>query len=274
VQFTDYYAVLQVHSDATEGEVRAAFRRMAKKYHPDVNAHRKIWAHRQMQQILSAYGVLSDKARRAAYDEQCRWYENSQRDRYRERLAAKGDPESRARLVLHDLLQGNADEAVAAYEAALAGDTRFDVRDHLDPRDWMDCKFLLAEEYERRQAHVRALHLYEEVYFHRLARVHYKHFMSVVAERIRNLCCRDLARAVTPEEAVRYFERALSMDLKRPERAFLHKKIAESYERLGENAKAVEQMRRALELKPDLKGCRKICQKLGMMPVGPAGATG
>jgi len=262
----DYYAVLKVRSDATEGEVRTAFRRMAKKCHPDVNARRKVWAHVQMRKLLDAYEVLSDAGKRAAYDRRLGWQRNSQRDRYRERLADKSDPLSRAKLILYDLLQGNEAAAIACYETATAEDPTFRVQDHLDPRDWMDCTFLIAEEYGRRQQYVKALHLYEAIYYSHLAPLHYRHFVSEVAERIRNLCCRDLARSVGPAEAILYYERALSIGLKRADRAFLHKKMAESYHRLGECGKALAQMRIAFDLKPDLKGCQKICQKLGLDP--------
>jgi len=260
----DHYAVLKVKNDASEGELRTAFRRMAKKYHPDLNARRKAWAHRQMRKVLDAYELLTNATKRAVYDNRLNWHANSRRDRYRERLMRQSDPASLAKLILYDLLQGDAAAAVLNYEAAQAENVRFRVQSHLDPRDWMDCKFLLAEEYERRRAYVKALGLYEEIYFSRLAVKHYKHFLSEVADRIRNLCCRDLAKSVGPEEAILYYERVLNMKLKTADRAFLHKKMAESYHRLGDIDKALTQMQKALKLKADLKGCQKICQKLGI----------
>lgn len=260
----NHYAVLEIESGATSGEVRSAFRRMAKKYHPDLNGHRQKWAHVRMRKVLDAYEVLADTARRSAYDDQLSWFHNSQRDRYRERLASKSDPKSRAKLILYDLLQGSASGALLTYEAALAEDPGFLVQNHLAPRDWMVCKFLLAEEYERRKAYVRALNLYEEIYHSHLAAAHYKRFLSEVADRIRNLCCRDLARSVGPAEAILYYQRALAMNQRRTERAFLHKKLAESYHRLEDRDQALEHMRTALDIKPDLKGCQKICQKLGI----------
>lgn len=259
----DYYAVLKVENTATDDELRVAFRRMVKKYHPDVNARRKAWAHVQMKKVLVAYRVLSDAAQRAVYDRRLRYEREGQRDHYRERLASRNDLRSRAKLILYDLLQGNEEQAVLLYEATLGENVDFGVDDHLKPRDWMDCKFLLAEEYERRKAYVRALGLYEEIYYSQHAKNHYQHFLGEVADRIRNLCCRDLARSVEPADAILYYQRALNMDLTRSDRAFMHKKMAECYERLGETDRALTQLRRAFKLKPDLKGCQKICQKLG-----------
>ena len=262
----DYYAVLMVEEHAGERQLRSAFRRMAKKYHPDLNSHRRAWAHRQMKKLLAAYAVLADEAKRAAYDKKLDSYRNSRRDLFRERLAANDDPESRARLILYDLLNDKPNEAVDRYETTFLLDAEFDVADFLAPRDWMDCKFLLAEQYEARKAYIKALHLYEAIYYSPLANGHYKHFMVEVSDRIRNLCCRDLARSVSPADAIGYYERALRMGLRRTQKAFLHKKMAECYCEAGAREDALDQMAQALKLNPDLKGRQKICKKLGLEP--------
>jgi len=260
----NYYTLLTVAEDADAHEVQAAFRRMVKKCHPDVNAHRRQWAHQRMKDLLEAYEVLKDDVKRAAYDRKLALNRNSQRDMFRERLAAATDAASRAKLVLYDLLRGSAAEAVRLYEAALADDLGFDVSRHLPPRDWMDCKFLLAEEYQRRKAYLKALGLFEAIYFSPLAKEHYRHFLHEVTERIRSLCCRDLARGASPEEAVAYYDRAMRLSLRRAEKAFLYKKMAECFCDCGSEESARECLARALELKPDLKGCQKIRRRLGL----------
>ncbi len=65
-QEPDYYAILQVHPRAEQDVIDAAYRRLAAKYHPDVNPSPDATA--RMQQINAAHRVLSDPARRAAYD--------------------------------------------------------------------------------------------------------------------------------------------------------------------------------------------------------------
>ena len=55
-------------------------------------------------------------------------------------------------------------EAVETYEALLAKEKGFDLKEHLKSRDWVDCQFLLAEEYERRADHEKALALFEKLY--------------------------------------------------------------------------------------------------------------
>ena len=62
----DYYEVLGVPRDASESDLKSAFRNLARKYHPDVNAAPD--AEEKFKEINEAYGVLSDADKRAAYD--------------------------------------------------------------------------------------------------------------------------------------------------------------------------------------------------------------
>src|SRR3990172_5889164 len=62
----DYYEILQVHPAAEDEVIDAAFRRLARKYHPDINKEGD--AARRMREINAAYEVLSDPALRADYD--------------------------------------------------------------------------------------------------------------------------------------------------------------------------------------------------------------
>ena len=62
----DYYRVLQVDPDAEPAVIVAAYRKLAAKYHPDVNSSPE--ANTRMQEINAAYGVLGDPAIRAEYD--------------------------------------------------------------------------------------------------------------------------------------------------------------------------------------------------------------
>jgi molecular chaperone DnaJ len=62
----DYYEVLGVTRQATQEEVKKAFRRLARQYHPDVN--KSTDAEARFKEINEAYEVLSDRDKRAAYD--------------------------------------------------------------------------------------------------------------------------------------------------------------------------------------------------------------
>jgi DnaJ-class molecular chaperone len=66
--FRDYYATLGVPKTATEKEIKAAFRKLARQYHPDVNKGSKE-AEAKFKEITEAYEVLGDPKKRKTYDE-------------------------------------------------------------------------------------------------------------------------------------------------------------------------------------------------------------
>ena len=70
VQFRDYYETLGVAKTANAGEIKSAFRKLARKHHPDVaKPKEKAAAEEKFKQINEAYEVLSDPEKRAKYDQ-------------------------------------------------------------------------------------------------------------------------------------------------------------------------------------------------------------
>jgi hypothetical protein len=70
----DYYAILGLPPTASRDEIRAAYRRLARRHHPDVNPSQEddVAATELMRRLNAAYEVLNNPTRRAAYDRQ-RW---------------------------------------------------------------------------------------------------------------------------------------------------------------------------------------------------------
>jgi curved DNA-binding protein len=67
MQFKDYYQILGVSRDETADNIKKAFRKLARKYHPDIS--KEPDAEARMKEVNEAYTVLSDPEKRAAYDQ-------------------------------------------------------------------------------------------------------------------------------------------------------------------------------------------------------------
>ena len=76
MQFKDYYQTLGVARDATAEDIKKAFRKLARKYHPDVSKEKDAAA--RMKDVNEAYAVLSDPEKRAAYDQLGRGWQPGQ----------------------------------------------------------------------------------------------------------------------------------------------------------------------------------------------------
>ncbi|HEX2608221.1 MAG TPA: J domain-containing protein [Flavisolibacter sp.] len=68
MEFIDYYKILGLDKTATEADIKKAYRKLARQYHPDVNPDNKD-AQRKFQEVNEAHEVLSDPEKRKKYDQ-------------------------------------------------------------------------------------------------------------------------------------------------------------------------------------------------------------
>ena len=67
MEYKDYYKVMGVARDATEAQIKQAYRKLARKYHPDVSKEKDAEA--RFKEVGEAYEVLKSPDKRAAYDQ-------------------------------------------------------------------------------------------------------------------------------------------------------------------------------------------------------------
>ena len=66
MKFKDYYAILEIDRQSSSDEIKAAYRLLSKKWHPDLNPGRDVT--KKMQDINEAYAILKDPDKKARYD--------------------------------------------------------------------------------------------------------------------------------------------------------------------------------------------------------------
>ena len=67
MEYKDYYKILEVSKDASAEQIKKEYRKLARKYHPDVN--KEPDAEKKFKDVAEAYEVLKDPEKRKAYDQ-------------------------------------------------------------------------------------------------------------------------------------------------------------------------------------------------------------
>ncbi len=256
-----YYELLGVSSGASQSEIKQAFRRRAKEFHPDL-VHDRADALQRMQQLVAAYKTLIDADERAQYDRLNAVVPDEDKFDYREFLRRRrDDPVSQSKLIFFDLLHNNEPDALALYDD-LVGEGWFDLSVHLDREDFMDCAFLLAEEYEQRNELTRSYRLLMKIVALEIEKPYFRHFFAEVTGRLRSIVCTKMPGRVEPQRILRYLEELIALNLSRQDTAQYLKKAAELHlaERRAETA--LRYLDRGLQFDQRLGGAKRLREKI------------
>lgn len=264
-RLVNYYEVLNVDEGACTEEIKRSFRKLVKECHPDRNGNTP-WAESKVKQVIQAYKMLSDRSRRSHYD---RMLNLARRRNGGSFYMGQHDTTSfRVKTILLDLLNQRGQQALADYDRLKKDVQDFHLLSYFSFKDFIDCTFLLAEECERQKRFVEALELYEEAYLRLEQGIKRRYLKDEIKDRIQRIYCRHLARRASPKKALSYYERVLELKLGKSEQAYVHKKMAECYLKLGDFYSAATYLDIALSLKPNLRGVQRIYEKLALhMPM-------
>ena len=256
----NYYDLFGLRHSCSLEEIKNSFRERVKRLHPDVSPDAD--AGEKFRLLLMAYRTLTDPAARAEYDIRVQPARRVSRFVYRDYLKERsGDNGSQAKLIFYDLLHDNEKDALELYEKLLLR-PEFSLELFLDREDFMDCAFMLAEEYERAGLYLKAFNLFVELVRCERQKPYFRHFFAEVLDRMRALANTRLAKSVQAQELPGQYFPLLELGLPAREAAFYAKKIADAYLALGREDLADDYIRRCSAFTAERRGGNK--QKLAV----------
>ncbi len=266
MSISNHYLTLGIENGASEEEIKRAFRRLAKKFHPDKNLGRERIAERKFKKVIAAYQVLRNRESRTAYDQMLTSSRQTARDNRRANLRkkAKNDVAYLCQLILHELLNQNAQDALEMYENLISVEPHFNFNSYMNYSDIMDCEFLLAEAYHQRDRLPEAAQLYERILEREKKKAYFRGFAQEIRLMARDVYIQSIIRANRSEDVLLNLEKILSMDLSKREAAWIHKKAAEAYYRTNDIDNALKSLTLAFQINPKLSGAKNISKKLGI----------
>jgi curved DNA-binding protein CbpA len=258
----DHYQILDLSHGCADDDIKKAFRRKAKEIHPDIT-RKNGTSQDDMLSLLRAYEILSNPIKREFYDRTHHILRYEYKFNYRDFLKQRTDDyESQSKLIFFDLLHEHPQEALDLYESLLEREG-FDLAENMDREDFMDCSFLLAEEYEKQDDFIKAYHLLKTLIMFEYTQPYFRHFIEEVTDRIRALTCFRMPGVIPNELLIQYIEELIKFNLSSKDTAFYFKKLAELYSNSNRNDIALFYLRKGLELDHKLSGVKKLKDKIG-----------
>jgi tetratricopeptide (TPR) repeat protein len=259
----NYYEILGVKHNSSYDEIKKTFRKKAKEIHPDVVASKNMQSEEAMKLLLKAYEVLSNPRKREDYDYKLKALLRTFTFNYREFLKErKDDLQSQATLILYDLMHGNPDEAIETYNAFF-GETPDEMEKYMNRTDYLECIFLLAEEFDKREDYLASFCFLKKICEYENEKPFFKHFTAEIIERLKHLVCFKLVNLYSIDLSIRYIKQLISLNLSIKDNAFLYKRIAELYLISGNKKNAFAFLQKCLKLGQKLNGLSKLKAKIG-----------
>lgn len=287
----NYYQILEIQRNASESQIKKAFRLLAKKYHPDKidinDSPDQIENAKQIfRDVLNAYDVLSDEKRKSEYDRRIRNIEYKQKkyQSYYDRLNQMNTDWAKLEMLFHALLHRNYATGISMYEQLCEkcenNGTKWSIDDFFNYEDSRDCEFLLAEAYQylgfsngdkrktvRNKRIEQAMNIYESLLSAEGQRPCFKHFIKEVKQRLKNIYLYHYSVEGHQQMCPVPLSKIQELDLPKRETAWMYKKIAEFYVEIELFPHARQVLLMAFELQPNLPGAKKICKTLNMINI-------
>lgn len=261
----DYYRILDISPTASASEIKRAFRKKAKKLHPDIphNASGKSTrkANEQaLMQLIRAYETLLDAKRRADFD--FIYAKTVKKERasfdYRLWLKEQTDPKSKATLIFFDLFHNAEDEAVREFLRLRSEQAAFCLHPFFSRGDFMDCAFVLAEELYFRDHYYEAFLLLEQIIREEQKQAYFRHFFPEVLILARRLIREKIFHTLADDLVLDCCEAALDFGLSKIDQAEILKRMAEIYYRIGDFATGDGCAGEAVRMNPRIRGIAKL----------------
>jgi curved DNA-binding protein CbpA len=260
----NYYEILGVGNNSTNEDIKRSFRRKAKELHPDLTSYRNPSAHsdEEMKILLRAYEILSDPEKREEYDYKLRNVLYACSFNYKEYLKQKTDDlGSQIKLVIFDLMHGDPDEALDVFNCYF-GTSPEKMEQYLNRTDYLECLFLLAEEFDKRGEYITAFEFLKKIYEHESEKPFFKHFTVEIVERLKHLVCFKIVNLLSIDLTIQYIKQLIKLNLSDKDNAYLYKRIAELYLASGRRKNASEFLEKCLKLGQKLNGLSKLKQRI------------
>ena len=288
MQTPNYYQILEIKRNATTSQIKQAFRRLAKKYHPDkldnnFSSEQVDNAKRMFRDVCNAYDVLQDIKRKTDYDRILQNIEHQQKSyqSYIDRLKTINQDHANLEILFQALLHRNYETGISMYEQLCKKyenkGKKWSIDNFFNYEDSRDCEFLIAEAYHNlslsngdistdecyRRLEL-AMNIYESLLSAEGERPCFRHFIKEVKERLKRIYLYHFSVEGYEKTCEIPISKIKELNLSKRETAWMYKKIAEFYVEIRLIPEAREMLLMAFDLQPNLAGTKKICRTLNI----------